>query len=62
MALGAAGSPDIFGASITQRLVGRRQKSQGAHQHAQKLHLSCLKKVVEEVEAAHEEDHRVVLT
>jgi hypothetical protein len=62
MALGAAGYPDSFGASITQRLVGRRQKAQGAHRHAQKLYLSFSKKVVEQVEASHEEDHRVVLT
>ena len=61
MALGAIGSPDSFGASIAQRLVFCRQKAQGAHRHAQKLHLSCSKKVIEEVESAHEEDHRVVL-
>ncbi len=62
MALGAPGSPDSFGANIAQHLLGRRQKAQGAHWHAQKLHLSCSKKVVEEVEATHEEYRKVVLT
>ena len=62
MDLGATESTDSFGASMAKCLVGRCQKAQGAHWHAQKLHLSCSKKVVNEVEAAHEEDHRVVLT